>query len=190
LSKIVRQQSVLVSKALRREVVGGLGQGRPGICRQKPDQGTTSRFCNSRTFTTLWFRVRFRTNRVMTLTCWKAATGARRSAVHLRTRNRIFEQYSVSTKPHVCARAESFRASDEPVPLHSDPGRLSMFRPWLGEVAIAYGLGPRCEPCGGAEARRILTQIRAGDARETRRWFGGACRPRNTRRPSRLCKAP
>jgi hypothetical protein len=42
LSKIVRQQSALVSNALRREVEGGLGQGSPGICRQKPDQGATS----------------------------------------------------------------------------------------------------------------------------------------------------
>jgi hypothetical protein len=65
-SKIVRQQSVLVSKALRREVEGGLGQGIPGICRRKPDQGATGRSCNSLTFSTFWLRVRFWTNRVMT----------------------------------------------------------------------------------------------------------------------------
>jgi hypothetical protein len=30
-------------------------------------------------------------------------------------------------------------------PLQSDPGRLSMFRPWLGEVTIEYSLGLRDE---------------------------------------------
>ena len=55
-------------------------------------------------------------------------------------------------------------------PPHGDPDPSSMLRPWRGEAAVPYGLGPRCKPCGSAEAKKALTQMKA-DARETRRWF-------------------
>jgi hypothetical protein len=59
LSKIVRQQGLVVSKALRRIVEGGLDRGIPGIYRQKPDQGTSCWSCNSLTLPTFRLRVRF-----------------------------------------------------------------------------------------------------------------------------------
>jgi hypothetical protein len=33
--------------------------------------------------------------------------------------------------------------------------RLNARQPWLEDPAIAYGLGPRCEPCGVAGQERI-----------------------------------
>jgi hypothetical protein len=52
-----------------------------------------------------------------------------------------------------------------PVPRHTESDRLGTRRAWLGEAAIGYGLGPRCEVVArqgrkefNADTRRRCTQ--------------------------------
>src|ERR1039458_2618204 len=64
------------------------------------------------------------------------------------------------------------------VPLHNDPDRLSMLRPWLGKAVIAYGLGPRWKPCGAAGKARILRRWRRMHAEHADGLVGPtACAP-------------
>src|ERR1019366_8068790 len=88
------------------------------------------------------------------------------------------------------ALSESFRANDERMPLHSDPGRLSMFRPWLGEVAIAYGLGARRELYGIAETSKVSYADKGSRCTQNTQMVRCGLPSTNTRRPPGLCYTP